>query len=123
MRDVDVLGLKKIPSKAASYCYGKRVIYADSAYAYPLWEDMWDSKMKPWKFAALFPLAVDVPGVGPVDTAALDVEVWWDIERNHATFVSEPVGGKAYYVNSQAPKDYLDDTRYTTPAGLNMIMR
>src|SRR5207249_11899584 len=43
--------------------------------------------MKPWKFAALFPLAVDVPGVGPVDTAALDVELWWDIQLNHATFV------------------------------------
>jgi hypothetical protein len=123
LRDVDVLALKKIPSKAASYCYGKRVIYADSAYAFPLWEDMWDVKGNPWKFAALFPLAVDVPGVGPVDTAALDVEVWWDIQRNHATFVSEPAEGRAYYINDEAPKEYHDDARYTTPAGLNLIMR
>ncbi len=123
LRDVDVLGLKKIPSKAGSYCYGKRVIYADSAYAFPLWEDMWDTKGNLWKFAALFPLSVDVPGVGPVDTAALDVEVWWDIQRNHATFVSEPAQGRAYYINAQAPKEYRDDARYTTPAGLDLIMR
>ena len=123
MRDVDVLGLKKVPSKIAAYCYGKRVIYADSAYAFPLWEDMWDTKGSLWKFAALFPLSVDVPGVGPVDTAALDVEVWWDIQRNHATFVSEPAQGRTYYINAQAPKEYRDDARYTTPAGLNLIMR
>jgi len=123
VRNVDVLGLKKIPSKAASYCYGKRVIYADSAYAFPLWEDMWDLKGNPSKFAALFPLSVDVPNVGPVDTAALDVEVWWDIQRNHATVVSEPAQGRPYYINDQAPKEYHDDARYTTPAGLNLIMR
>ena len=123
VRDVDVLGLTKIASKAGSYCYGKRVIYTDSTYSFPLWEDMWDTKNQPWKFAALFPLAVDVPGVGVVDTAALDVEVWWDIQRNHATFVSEPAQGHAYYINGQAPKEYHDDNRYATPAGLNLIMR
>jgi hypothetical protein len=123
LRDVDVIGLKKVPSKAASYCYGKRVIYADSAYAFPLWEDMWDTKGNPWKFAALFPLSVDVPDVGRVDTAALDVEVWWDIQRDHATFVSEPAEGRAYYINAKAPKEYRDDARYTTPAGLDLIMR
>ena len=60
VRDVDVLGLTKIPSKASSYCYGKRVIYADRAYRFPLWEDMWDTKKRPWKFAALFPVAAEV---------------------------------------------------------------
>ena len=61
--------------------------------------------------------------MGPVDTAALDVEVWWDIQRNHTTFVSEPAQGRAHYINRQAPKEYQDDARYTTPAGLNLIMR
>jgi hypothetical protein len=123
VRDVDVLGLTRIPSKAASYCYGERVIYADSNSGFPLWEDMWDTKHQPWKFAALFPVAADVPGVGVVDTAALDVEVWWDIQRNHATLVSEPAQGHPYYINGQAPKEYHDDNRYATPAGLNLIMR
>jgi hypothetical protein len=123
LRDVDVLGLTKIPAKASNYCYGKRAIYADSAYGFPLWEDMWDTKMQPWKFAALYPLAAEAPGVGVVDTAALDVEVWWDIQRNHATFVSEPAQGHPYYINEQAPKEYHDDKRYTTAAGLNLIMR
>ena len=92
-----MLSLKKIRSKAASYCYGNRVIYADSAYAFPLWEDMWDVEGNPSKFAALFLLSVDVPNGGPVDTAALDVEVWGDIQR--AIVVSEPAQGRPYYID------------------------
>lgn len=123
VRDVDVLGITKIPSKRASYCYGKRVMYADSHFAYPLWEEMEDTKNQPWKILGIFPLKIDVPGVGIIDTAALDVEVFWDLQHKHASFASEPANGRAYYVNEQAPKEYNDDRRYTTPAGLNLIMR
>jgi hypothetical protein len=49
--------------------------------------------------------------------------VYWDIQRHHASFSSEPANGRPYYVNEQAPHEYKDDSRYTTPAGLNLIMR
>jgi hypothetical protein len=123
LRDVDVLALKKIPSKAAGYCYGKRVIYADSHFAYPLWEELYDMDLKPSKIGGLYPLKVDVPGVGPISSGALDIETFWDLQHKHATFASEPVLGRPYYINEQAPKEYNDDSRYTTPAGLNLIMR
>jgi hypothetical protein len=123
VRDVDELGIQKIPAKAGGYCYGRRVVYADSHFSSLLWEELDDIEMQPWKILAIFPLQVDVPQIGPINTAALDVEVFWDIQRKHASYASEPANGRRYYINGQAPPEYDDDTRYTTPAGLNMIMR
>ena len=123
VRDVDVIALKKIPSKAPGYCYGKRVIYVDSNFAYPLWEELYDKSMQLWKIFGIFPEKVEVPGVGPVNTAALDVETYWDIQRHHGSFAAEPANAKPGYVNAQAPKEYDDELRYTTAAGLNLIMR
>ncbi|MBV8054880.1 MAG: hypothetical protein JO071_06530, partial [Deltaproteobacteria bacterium] len=123
VRDVDVLGIKKIPAKTAGYCYGRRVVYADSHFSSMLWEDLDDMQMQPWKILAIFPLKVDVPQVGAINTAALDVEVLWDLRRKHATFSSEPANGRPYYINEQAPPEYRDDVRYTTPAGLSLIMQ
>jgi hypothetical protein len=123
VRDVDVISIKKIPAKAKGYCYGERVIYADRQFSYPLWEELYDKSGQLWKIFGIFPLKVDVPGVGPVNTAALDVESYWDIQNHHASFASEPTMGRPYYINEQAPKEYNDDARYTTAAGLNLIMR
>jgi uncharacterized protein DUF1329 len=121
VRDVDVVSVKKLPSKAAGYCYGNRIIYADAHFSSPLWEDLYDSKMGLWKFSATFPQHVAVPGVGPVNTPGVDVELIWDIQRNHASFGEE--SAKSVYVNEQAPAEFQDLVRYTTPGGLNLIMR
>jgi Protein of unknown function (DUF1329) len=123
VRDADVISVQKIPAKAASYCYGRRVMYADSHFYGTLWEDLYDPQMHLWKLQAIFPLAVDVPGVGTVNTAASDVEELWDIRNNHASIGAEPSPGRPFYVNEQAPKEFDDLPRYTTPAGLNLIMR
>jgi hypothetical protein len=123
VRETDAISIKKIPAKAAGYCYGRRVMYADSHFYGTLWEDLYDPQMRLWKIQAIFPLAVDVPGVGPVNTAASDVEELWDIQNNHASIGAEPTPGRPFYVNKQAPKEFDDLPRFTTPAGLNLIMR
>jgi hypothetical protein len=123
LRDVDVLSVKKIPAKAKGYCYSNRVIYSDRHFAYPLWEELYDADGKLWKIFGIFPELIDVPGAGPVNTAALDIEVYWDLKNNHASFASEPYMDHPAYTNEQAPKEYNDDARYTTAAGLNLIMR
>jgi hypothetical protein len=123
VRDADVLDIRKIPSRAKGYCYSRRVIYADSNFNYPLWEDLYDNDAKLWKIFGIFPFKIDVPGVGPINTAALDVEAYWDVIHQHASFASEPYMGHPAYVNGQAPKEYNDLARYTTAAGLNLIMR
>jgi len=43
--------------------------------------------------------------------------------RQHATFFCDPPAGHPLHLNEQAPANYLDVTRYTTPSGLTMIMR
>jgi hypothetical protein len=122
-RDVDVISVGKIPSKAAGYCYGKRVMYIDHASSAPLWEDLYDVNMKPWKFYAVFLRTIDIPGIGPVNSNGSAVEAFWDIQNKHATFFADPGPNHPLYTNQQAPKEYDDLTRYTTPSGLDMIMR
>jgi hypothetical protein len=123
VRDVDVISVSKVPTFAKGYCYGKRVMYVDAAFSAPVWEDLYDADMKPWKFFGLFLAKLNVPGAGPVSTAGSQVEAFWDIQNHHATFFSDPAMGSPFYTNSQAPERYNDLTRYTTPGGLNMIMR
>ena len=121
LRDVNVIDVRKIASKAGGYCYGKRVMYIDAHNFSPLWEELFDTQMSLWKFQTTLPQRVDVPGVGPVVTPGVDVELIWDIQRNHASAGGESAG--SVYVNEQAPAEFHDVARYTTPAGLNLIMR
>lgn len=123
VRDVDVLSVSKIPSKAQGYCYGKRVIYVDKASSAPVWEDLYDSKMQPWRSIGLFLHTVEVPQVGPVNASGALIYAFWDVQSGHATFFINPTAESPFYVNEQAPKDYFDLTRYTDPNGLNLIMR
>ena len=123
LRDVYVLNVSKLPAFARGYCYGKRVMYVDKHFYGLLWEDMYDPQEQPWKFLAVFRPAREAPGIGPVDEALSYDESIWDIQRQHATFFVDPPVGHPLYLNEQAPASYLDLTRYTTPSGLNMIMR
>jgi Protein of unknown function (DUF1329) len=123
VRDVDVISVAKIPSRAAGYCYGKRVMYVDKATWAPVWEDLYDRQMQPWRFFALFLRTVDVPGVGPVDASGSMVWAFWDVQFNHATFFIDPGAGHQLYVNEQAPEEFNDLPRYTSAPGLNLIMR
>jgi Protein of unknown function (DUF1329) len=123
LRDVYVLSVSKLPSLAPGYCYGKRVMYIDKHFYGVLWEDLYDAQIQPWKFLAVFRPAREAPGIGPVDEALSYDESIWDIQRHHATFFCDPPRGHPLYLNEQAPADYLDVARYTTPSGLMMIMR
>ncbi len=121
VRDVDLLSVKKIASKAAGYCYGNRMLYVDAHFFGALWQEIYDSKMKLWKFYEVAPQRVDVPGIGPQNVAGGDMEEIWDIQNHHATWAAE--AAKTLAANENAPKEYQDVERYTTPAGLNLIMR
>jgi hypothetical protein len=123
LRDVDVISVSKIPSLAAGYCYGKRVMYLDRVFSGAVWEDIYDSNMKPWKFVGLFLRTLTVPQVGPANVTGSQVEAFWDIQNNHATFFSDPAGGRPFYVNDESPEEFRDVIEYSTPGGLDQIMR
>jgi hypothetical protein len=124
LRDTYVISVSKLPSESKNYCYGKRVMYVDKTTFAPLWEELYDAQMRPWKIVGLFLHTVDVPGIGKVETSGSIIYAFWDIQNNHASFVADPTETRfPYYANSQVPADYLDLNRYTTPGGLTMIMR
>ena len=124
VRDADIISASKLPSQNSGYCYGKRVMYVDKPNSAPLWVELYDPKGNLWKIGGLFLHTVDVPGIGPVDTSGSLIYEFWDIQNNHASFVADPTNNShPFYVNEQVPKEYLELTRYSTPSGLNMIMR
>jgi hypothetical protein len=124
LRDVYQLDVRKIPSKAAGYCYGKRIMYIDRQFYGALWLDLYDATMHEWKFALVQPIVLPVPGLGLQNSTGAAYSHYWDIQNNHATF-SGPNDGHGYdvLINGDAPKQYLDLERYTTPGGLSEIMR
>jgi Protein of unknown function (DUF1329) len=122
MRDVYVVGVKKLPGEG-DHCLGKRVVYIDKATYMPLWEDLYDENMQPWRFIGIFPRTLDVPGVGLVNASNSMIYAFWDVKYSHATVFAEPGDGQPFYLNGDAPKDFLDIERYTTPGGLDLIMR
>jgi Protein of unknown function (DUF1329) len=123
LRDTYVISVSKMPAHAAGYCYGKRVMYVDKQFYAPLWEELYDAKMQPWKLMALFLPKVEAPGIGYVNSSMAHVQITWDIQNQHATFFADPGEGHPFYVNEQVPGSFLDLTRYTEPSGLSMIMR
>lgn len=123
LRDVYEISVSKLPLRSSGYCFAKRVIYVDAATYAPLWEDLYDKKMKPNRSIALFLHTLDIPGIGPQDSSNSMIYGIWDVQTDHATVFAEPGDDSAFYVNQQAPQDFTDLDRYTTANGLNLIMR
>jgi hypothetical protein len=123
IRTMDVISVAKLPQYAQGYCYGKRVMYVDQATSAPLWEDLYDTQMKLWRVYGLFLHPRDIPNIGTVDASEEMVYAFWDVQNGHATFFIDPSNGEPFYIDGEAPKDYLDLARYTEPSGLNLIMR
>jgi hypothetical protein len=122
IRSVYVVNVTRLKTSSGS-CLGKRVVYVDKATYAPVWEDLYDESLKPWRFVGLFLRTLDVPGIGTLDTSNSMVYAFWDVKYSHATIFAEPGQGEPFYVNQEAPKEFLDLERFTTPGGLSLIMR
>jgi len=122
IRDVYVVNVTKLGS-GSGHCLGKRVVYVDKATYAPIWQDLYDEKMQPWRFVGFFLRTLDAPGIGTLDTSNSTVYGFWDVKYSHATIFAEPGEGEPFYINQQAPNDFLDLERFTTPGGLSLIMR
>jgi uncharacterized protein DUF1329 len=124
LRDVYVLDVRRIPSMASNYCYGKRIMYLDKQFYGILWEDLYDSQMRPWKIALIQPIVLKMPGIGLQNSSGAALGHMWDIQREHASY-GGPADGHGYpvLINENAPKNYQDMSKYSTPAGLSEVMR
>ena len=122
LRNTEVVAVTKLPG-AAQGCVGRRVLYIDKATSIPVWEDLYDLELQPWRFIGIFPRTLDAPGIGPINASNSMIYGFWDVKYHHATIFAEPGEGEPFYINGQAPGEYLDLSKYTTPGGLSMIMR
>jgi hypothetical protein len=123
MRNYDIIDTRRIPSEAAGYCYGSRVMYVDSAYHYAAWLDIFDQNLKHWKIQYWGSRAEDVPPLGHVNTNSVTLSVW-DVQNDHATYLSTyDASGVGPMFNNQAPPQYHNFEKYSSPAGLAQMMQ
>jgi hypothetical protein len=122
LRDVDVIDVRRIPAESSGYCYGKRIIYADSTTHYALWEDVYDRQMRFWKTAYLAQRLVNKPGLGEVPGSFSSTA--WDFQGRHLTnATTQGKSGRDVMVDDEVPQEYRNFTRYSTLAGLSQIMK
>ncbi len=124
LRTVDIIDVRRVPSESAGYCYGSRIMYVDQAYTYGDWIEIYDSNLQLWKmYGGGAAHVVDVPQIGRVVTNSV-VSSAWDIQNDHASYFSSiDKAGHDPYFNQDAPKEYQDYTKYSSPSGLMQIMR
>jgi hypothetical protein len=123
MRNYDIIDVRRIPSEAAGYCYGSRVMYVDSAYHYGAWLDIFDQNLKHWKVQFWASRAEDVPSLGHVNTNSVTLAVW-DVQNDHATYLSTyDAAGVGPMFDTGAPADYHNFAKYSSPSGLSQMMQ
>lgn len=121
LRDTYVIDVRRIPSEAAGYCYGKRVMYVDKDILHELWTDLYDSKMRLWKVMAVAGGSREIQGHTPSSTGTLATGIW-DFRREHATLAFTADGdGRDTVINEAVPVQYRSIPKYCTPAGLKRI--
>jgi len=121
VRDVDVIDVRRVPSKRNGYCYGSRIIYEDAETRFALFEEIFDNNLKLWKISLANQREVRDPEIGlvpgPVTSAG------WDVQNDHMTSVSTTDKyGHDLFPNSAAPAEYQDFDKYSTPGGLAQIL-
>ncbi len=124
LRDTYMIDVRRLPTLTKGYCYGKRIMYVDKQFFGALWEDLYDAKLQLWKIAPMEPMANNVPGVGAQNVSGAQLDQFWDIQNNHSSYLmSFDPNGRTPYLNQEVPKQYNDVAKYSTPGGLNQIMR
>jgi Protein of unknown function (DUF1329) len=123
VRSTHVLDVRRVPSEASGYCYGKRVMYVDTHFFHEQWMDLYDANMKLWKVGAVSFRTRQVPGVGVSSLSSLAFQ-FWDLQNDHATYTFTADGqGRDLVINQAVPQQYLNVSKYCTAAGLMQIMR
>jgi hypothetical protein len=122
VRSEYVIDVRRIPSLAAGYCYGKKIIYVDKQNFLGAWTDIYDTDMRLWKSAPVFNLAHEVPREGMQMAGNNLIIVMYDFQNSHMTASMM----KPRHNEDCANFDGLDCTdvrRYSSVAGLSQIMR
>jgi len=123
-RDASVVDVRRIPSMAGGYCYGKRIDYVDKQYYGNIAEDIYDSNMKLWKVVWTGSTPAQLDNYGEQPGACGIVETYWDVQNDHVSYITSfNPGGACSLYDSAVPAEYHNITKYSSPGGLMQIMR
>jgi Protein of unknown function (DUF1329) len=128
LRDTYVIDVRRIPSEQKGYCYGKQILYVDKDSDQVLWKDGYDPEMKFVKIGMSSKIATPVPQEGLQVGTGNEIEIMWDVQKNHASlYLTAGPSGKGLVANDQCRnldgENYDVLKRYSTPAGLTEVMR
>jgi Protein of unknown function (DUF1329) len=121
-----VTDVRRVPSMAAGYCYGSRMMYTTKAYFANVHEDLYDSNYKLWKVVQIS-LNPEVDGLHPEWGKQFFggiLEQYWDVQNQHAShvFTANPEGADLIPdIGWHTPYDNVK--LYQSPGGLMQIMR
>ncbi|HKV56061.1 MAG TPA: DUF1329 domain-containing protein [Candidatus Binataceae bacterium] len=123
-RDASVVDVRRIPSLAPGYCYGKRVDYIDKQYYGNLAEDIYDSNMKLWKVVWVGGTPAQLDEYGEQLGLGGIVETYWDVQNDHVSYITSfnPKGALELW-DKQVPVQWNNITKYASPSGLMQLMR
>jgi hypothetical protein len=124
-RDVYVVDVRRIPSMAPGYCYGKRIDYVDKQYYANLAEDIYDSNLKLWKVMWTGYTPGKLDNYGDQFGVCGLIENYWDVQNDHVSYVTtyhDPSGACIAW-DSAIPPQYRNIAKYSTPGGLDQVMQ
>jgi Protein of unknown function (DUF1329) len=122
-----VTDVRRVPSLAAGYCYGRRVMYTSKYYYANVHEDLYDANNKLWKIVQISfgpNINCQHPGWGMqgYNSAGTILEQYWDVQNDHVSHVTNAYKGKPGDGDCYTPQ-YDNIAKYSTPGGLMQIMR
>jgi hypothetical protein len=124
IRPAYVVDVRRIPSLNPGYCYGNRRMYIDKQYYFTLAEDIDDSNMKLWKVVWTGGTPNNYDSYGPQPGFGGIIENYWDVQNDHVSYVfTFNKSGTPIFVDSQVPAAYNNVAKYSTPGGLQQLMR
>jgi hypothetical protein len=124
LRNVWVINVHRIPSMAAGYCYGRRIMYIDKSTYQTLAEDLYDTNNKLWKVVWMGLMPGQFDSYGTQSFGGGIIEVYWDVQNNHVSYVtSVNPDGRSWSVDSAVAAEFNNVTKYSTPGGLMQVMR
>lgn len=123
-RETWVINVRRVPSQAPGYCYGKRIINIDKETARGLWDDEYDTNGKLWKITMTGYHKRKVPGADGETIYGRFYASTWDMQNEHISLgYNTDKGGRYVMFNTEVPKEFDNVAKYSTPGGLMQIMR
>lgn len=128
VRPVYVVDVERVPSQRAGYCYSKRRMYIDKDSYIAYWTDLYDMSGKFWKAYYAFHIARPVPNEGLQAETGEYITGIYDMQNVHLSWgVNVDKQGDPIHDNKECQNyngsHFTDVNRYSSPSGLNDIMR